>query len=331
MTAEEQVQECCHEGEEHMLDAGGVEQQQEQYHSYHHHQQQATTEETEENHHHHQYEKSTTTTTTMPTAVTASSHQHGAGTVFVGGISYKVDEEQLKTCFSKYGEIVDIKIIRDKFNFNQSKGYGFVTFEDPAVAELVKSEEYIEFMGKTMNVGDAYRGGTRPAPYYHNPSSPIPHHQLLLLGKNGNHVGGIPKNVYYPHPHPHQQAILRGTNGAGGYQLGGSPQPSHTSQATSHQQYYTVNYPYQTQQLPQAYMYNPYLAYPYGTSSPPLGMEATPVNAAASPYYPQQYGYPPHHNYSMLNGGSYGAQWPLYSDYNNVTSDQTTTTTANQE
>jgi len=106
----------------------------------------------------------TDTTGTSPISLQHRHSNHGSGTVFVGGISYKVDEEQLKECFSKYGTVVEVKIIKDKFNNYQSKGYGFVTFQDPASADLVKNEAYIEFMGKMMNVGDAYRGGTRVAP-----------------------------------------------------------------------------------------------------------------------------------------------------------------------
>jgi len=93
----------------------------------------------------------TDTTGTSPISLQHRHSNHGSGTVFVGGISYKVDEEQLKECFSKYGTVVEVKIIKDKFNNYQSKGYGFVTFQDPASADLVKNEAYIEFMGKMVS------------------------------------------------------------------------------------------------------------------------------------------------------------------------------------
>jgi len=39
----------------------------------------------------------------------------------------------------------------------KSKGYGFVVFEDQAVAEKVKKASNLYFLGKMMNVGDAMR------------------------------------------------------------------------------------------------------------------------------------------------------------------------------
>jgi len=58
--------------------------------------------------------------------------------------------------FSSFGTVADCKIIVDK-NSNKSKGYRFVTFEDPETAEKVKKSKDLNFMGKTMNASDAYR------------------------------------------------------------------------------------------------------------------------------------------------------------------------------
>lgn len=64
----------------------------------------------------------TDSTGTSPASLQHRNSHDVSGTVFVGGISYKVDEEQLKECFSKYGTVVEVKIIKDKFNNYQSKG-----------------------------------------------------------------------------------------------------------------------------------------------------------------------------------------------------------------
>ena len=45
--------------------------------------------------------------------------------LYVGNLSAKVTEEDLKSNFSKAGEVVSVNIIRDKFT-NQSRGFGFV-------------------------------------------------------------------------------------------------------------------------------------------------------------------------------------------------------------
>jgi len=78
------------------------------------------------------------------------------GRIFVGGISWKADEAALKGFFETFGPVTECKIIMDKTTGN-SKGYGFVTFADPEVSETVKSQSNLYFLGKMMNVGDAYR------------------------------------------------------------------------------------------------------------------------------------------------------------------------------
>jgi len=76
--------------------------------------------------------------------------------IFVGGISWKADEASLRSFFETFGPVTECKIIMDK-NTGCSKGYGFVTFADPETSETVKSQSTLYFMGKMMNVGDAYR------------------------------------------------------------------------------------------------------------------------------------------------------------------------------
>ena len=49
--------------------------------------------------------------------------------LFVMGISYNSDEEELKKTFSKYGEVIYCKILKNK-ETNQSRGIGFVKFND---------------------------------------------------------------------------------------------------------------------------------------------------------------------------------------------------------
>ncbi len=60
--------------------------------------------------------------------------------LFVGNIDWGTTDEDLQELFTKYGEIEECVIIKDKFS-NRSKGFGFVTFindddADKAVEEL---------------------------------------------------------------------------------------------------------------------------------------------------------------------------------------------------
>eukprot|EP01089_Gocevia_fonbrunei_P019212 TRINITY_DN672_c0_g1_i2.p1 TRINITY_DN672_c0_g1~~TRINITY_DN672_c0_g1_i2.p1 ORF type:complete len:245 (-),score=54.92 TRINITY_DN672_c0_g1_i2:231-965(-) len=76
--------------------------------------------------------------------------------VFVGGISWKADETSLKNYFETFGPVIECKIIMDRVT-GCSKGYGFVTFADAETSATVKKQSNLYFLGKMMNVGDAYR------------------------------------------------------------------------------------------------------------------------------------------------------------------------------
>ncbi|XP_021804081.1 polyadenylate-binding protein RBP47B' isoform X2 [Prunus avium] len=70
-------------------------------------------------HHHHQ-----------PTSV------EEVRTLWIGDLQYWVDENYLTTCFAHTGEVISIKIIRNKIT-GQPEGYGFVEFVSHAAAERV--------------------------------------------------------------------------------------------------------------------------------------------------------------------------------------------------
>ncbi|TKY55027.1 Glycine-rich RNA-binding protein 5 [Spatholobus suberectus] len=47
--------------------------------------------------------------------------------LFIGGVSYSSDEQSLREAFSKYGEVVDARIIMDR-ETGRSRGFGFITY-----------------------------------------------------------------------------------------------------------------------------------------------------------------------------------------------------------
>ncbi len=54
--------------------------------------------------------------------------------VFVGNLPFSVDDQRLKTEFSRFGAVESAKIVTDKHT-GRSRGYGFVEFADQASAE----------------------------------------------------------------------------------------------------------------------------------------------------------------------------------------------------
>ena len=54
--------------------------------------------------------------------------------IYVGNLSYEVEEYDLKGIFEEYGKVNSVRIITDKFT-GRSKGFGFVEMGDKAEAE----------------------------------------------------------------------------------------------------------------------------------------------------------------------------------------------------
>ncbi|GMI73956.1 hypothetical protein like AT3G07810 [Hibiscus trionum] len=63
------------------------------------------------------------------------------GKLFIGGISWDTDEDGLKEYFSSFGEVVEAVIMKDRIT-GRARGFGFVVFSDPAVAERVIKEKH---------------------------------------------------------------------------------------------------------------------------------------------------------------------------------------------
>jgi len=86
--------------------------------------------------------------------------------IYVGNLSYKAKDEDLRVAFESYGEVVSAKVITDKYS-GDSKGFGFV--EMPVQKEAMKAIEELnggEVNGSSLVVNEARerskkRGGNR--------------------------------------------------------------------------------------------------------------------------------------------------------------------------
>jgi cold-inducible RNA-binding protein len=75
--------------------------------------------------------------------------------LFVGGLPYTVNDQELGDLFSKYGSVVSAKVIVDK-QTNRSKGFGFVEFENEEDAEkAIKEMNDSEVGGRKITVNEA--------------------------------------------------------------------------------------------------------------------------------------------------------------------------------
>lgn len=75
-------------------------------------------------------------------------------TIYIGNLAYTVVEEDLEIAFEAFGEIEDIKLMRDK-ETDRSRGFAFITFETEAAAIAARSIDGQEIAGRVIRVNDA--------------------------------------------------------------------------------------------------------------------------------------------------------------------------------
>lgn len=65
-----------------------------------------------------------------------------SGKLFIGGISWDTNEDRLREYFGTFGEVLEAMIMKDRTT-GRARGFGFVIFSDPAVAEKVVSQKHV--------------------------------------------------------------------------------------------------------------------------------------------------------------------------------------------
>ena len=81
--------------------------------------------------------------------------------LFVGGLSWGTTDDGLHGAFSRFGEIVEAKVITDR-ETGRSRGFGFVTFANEEGATSAISEmNGAELDGRTIKVNEAEDKGFR--------------------------------------------------------------------------------------------------------------------------------------------------------------------------
>jgi len=59
--------------------------------------------------------------------------------IYVGNLSYKVDENDLRGIFEEYGEVTSVKIIKDRYS-GRSKGFAFIEMANNTEAKTAIKE-----------------------------------------------------------------------------------------------------------------------------------------------------------------------------------------------
>jgi len=75
--------------------------------------------------------------------------------IFIGNLSFRLSEDELREVFEEYGQVGSAKIITDR-QTGRSKGFGFVEMEDDAEANAaIEALNGSELQGRNINVNQA--------------------------------------------------------------------------------------------------------------------------------------------------------------------------------
>lgn len=75
--------------------------------------------------------------------------------IYVGGLPYSVDEAQLESLFSQYGEVNEASVISDRFT-GQSRGFGFVQMtNDDEALNAITALNGTQMGGRNLTVNEA--------------------------------------------------------------------------------------------------------------------------------------------------------------------------------
>lgn len=116
----------------------------------------------------------------------SASSQPVKGRVFVGGISWRTTDHDLREYFGQFGTIKDCLVCKDQWT-GKSRGFGFLSFESQQVAEMLISKTHT-IGGRTVQVKTAVPK-PKKAPHPESPRMPAQQYRTKLF------VGGVHRSV----------------------------------------------------------------------------------------------------------------------------------------
>lgn len=99
------------------------------------------------------------------------------GKLFIGGISWDTDENRLREYFGQYGQVMEVVIMRDRIT-GRARGFGFIVFADPSVAERVVMDKHM-IDGRTVEAKKA-----------------VPRDDQQILSRKNNTIQGRTKKIF---------------------------------------------------------------------------------------------------------------------------------------
>ncbi|MCK5130698.1 MAG: RNA-binding protein [Candidatus Sabulitectum sp.] len=84
--------------------------------------------------------------------------------LYVGNLSWGVDDDSLKAFFESYGEVTEARVITDR-ETGRSRGFGFVEMPDEAARNAIAQGDSIELDGRALKINEAKPREEKPRRY----------------------------------------------------------------------------------------------------------------------------------------------------------------------
>lgn len=84
--------------------------------------------------------------------------------IYVGNIAFSTSEDDLRSVFAQYGEVLSVKFINDR-ETGRFRGFGFVEMNDADAMQAVQALNGKEVGGRALKVNEAQERESRPPRY----------------------------------------------------------------------------------------------------------------------------------------------------------------------
>jgi cold-inducible RNA-binding protein len=80
--------------------------------------------------------------------------------IFVGNLPFRYTEDEVRSVFTPYGDILEIVVIKDRYT-GQQKGFCFIEFKTQEAAQNALKMDGKDFQGRTLRVSFADKDKNR--------------------------------------------------------------------------------------------------------------------------------------------------------------------------
>ena len=120
----------------------------------------------------------------------APTYQQVSSSLHIGNIHQSVTSEELKTLFSRFGRVIDARVLGDPY---QPVRYAFVGFERPEEADAAMTLNGIAYKGYPLKI-------TKARPQAPTPPAPGGGFPGMGMGQQMGYMSMFPPAVTYPTP-----------------------------------------------------------------------------------------------------------------------------------